>query len=393
MWLTSLNLVALFFVFTSPCSFFSLRRDFVYPVQQVTLPSLPCPEAKKSQVTKKQQIVSVANVEQSTSTSPETSEISRFPKVPPETSLAPTVSPEATPPMATLPAAPQAAVGDGNSQVCSLMVEPCHVDSSGTFAAQTFGDIYVRNSWGSREQELGTHTKSGKGSDMKGAFDWITGLTKFFNQYPELQTIADIPSGDMGWQMAVRHLNTAKLYFGGDIAKSVAEDNARRYKSHGNKILQHWDLHSCGAPKWHTTCDLTPYSFDVIMIRDALQHISIDKVQEILRKVILESGAKWFITSSYPGSDTLRSDSGACSTDENLFCSKGAMPRGDGGWYPIALDCAPFRFPAPYSKTKSHSTFPIENDFMYVYKIDDALKEAVRTMKPCPVLGDRKSVV
>ena len=32
--------------------------------------------------------------------------------------------------------------------------------------------------------------------------------------------------------MAVRHLNTAKLYFGGDIAKGVAEDNARRYKSH-----------------------------------------------------------------------------------------------------------------------------------------------------------------
>ena len=45
----------------------------------------------------------------------------------------------------------------------------------------------------------------------------------------------------------------------------------------------------------------------------------------------------------------------------NLFCSKGAMPRGDGGWYPIALDCAPFRFPAPNSKTKSHSTFPVEN--------------------------------
>ena len=37
------------------------------------------------------------------------------------------------------------------------------------------------------------------------------------------------------------------------------------------------------------------------------------------------------------------------------------MPRGDGGWYPVALDCAPFRFPAPNSKTKSHSTFPVEN--------------------------------
>lgn len=42
------------------------------------------------------------------------------------------------------------------------------------------------------------------------------------------------------------------------------------------------------------------------------------KVQEILRKVILESGAKWFITSSYPGSDTLKSDSSACTTDEML---------------------------------------------------------------------------
>ena len=107
------------------------------------------------------------------------------------------------------------------------------------------------------------------------------------------------------------------------------------------------------------------------------------------------------------------------------------MPRGDGGWYPVALDCAPFRFPAPNSKTKSHSTFPVENatwltwltkfdyekfkgtcffflkivglvqmnlffklcwdlkfflrvslvvflcpkDFMYIYKIDDALKD------------------
>lgn len=32
--------------------------------------------------------------------------------------------------------------------------------------------------------------------------------------------------------MAVRHLNTAKLYFGGDIARSVAESNAKRFKDH-----------------------------------------------------------------------------------------------------------------------------------------------------------------
>ena len=44
-----------------------------------------------------------------------------------------------------------------------------------------------------------------------------------------------------------------------------------------NKILQHWDLFSCGAPKWSTTCNSTKNSFDVIMIRDAFQHIAISK--------------------------------------------------------------------------------------------------------------------
>lgn len=148
MWLTTLNLVALYFVFTSPCGLFSLKRDFVYPVQQVTLPNLPCPElAEKSQVTKQP----VATVEQSTSQPPDTSEISSFPKVP-ETSVEmappPTVSPTAAaPPMepTTFAPLPQAvAVGGDHSQVCSLVVEPCHV--GGTFAAQTFGDIYARNS-------------------------------------------------------------------------------------------------------------------------------------------------------------------------------------------------------------------------------------------------------
>lgn len=43
------------------------------------------------------------------------------------------------------------------------------------------------------------------------------------------------------------------------------------------------------------------------------------KVQQILHKVILESGAKWLITSSYPESDTLHhKDTAACHNDENL---------------------------------------------------------------------------
>ena len=64
-----------------------------------------------------------------------------------------------------------------------FVVEPCAELMAD--AAHRFDEIYARQSWGSRVQELGTHTRSGLGSDMKGAFDWITGLTKFFNQNPE----------------------------------------------------------------------------------------------------------------------------------------------------------------------------------------------------------------
>jgi len=67
-----------------------------------------------------------------------------------------------------------------------FVVEPCaELMADAAQAAHRFDEIYARQAWGSRVQELGTHTRSGLGSDMKGAFDWITGLTKFFNQNPE----------------------------------------------------------------------------------------------------------------------------------------------------------------------------------------------------------------
>lgn len=383
MWLVSLNLVALVIALTTlgtrtACAplrdLRDLRDQLRGTVLNVTLPvSSPVP------------VVPVPALPVPTVPVP----VPTVPTVQPEVV---TVQPEvvaAVAPTSVVTQVPPLDDCDGRED--RFVVEPCaELMADAAQAAHRFDEIYARQAWGSRVQELGTHTRSGLGSDMKGAFDWITGLTKFFNQNPELQTIADIPSGDMGWQMAVRHLNTAKLYFGGDIAKSVAVDNAKRYRAHENKILQHWDLYSCGVPKWSTTCNSTKNSFDVIMIRDALQHIAISKVQQILRKVILDSGAKWFITSSYPATDTLRTDPYGCSTNENLFCSKGAMPGGDGGWYPIALDCAPFHLPSPAFKTASHGTFKIENDFLYIYKIDDALKEAVLNMKPCPSFAPAK---
>ena len=122
---------------------------------------------------------------------------------PPETTAAPLQSTEAATAATAAPttAAPstvkpvsvtephqpqQPQVRVGSSSICkpSFVVEPCR-DLMDPDAAHKFDDIYAKQGWGTRQQELGTHTKSGLGSDMKGAFDWITGLSKFFNQNPE----------------------------------------------------------------------------------------------------------------------------------------------------------------------------------------------------------------
>ena len=61
------------------------------------------------------------------------------------------------------------------------------------------------------------------------------------------------------------------------VCQLIMSDPVEPRDAKENKILQHWDLYSCGAPKWSTTCNNTKNSFDVIMIRDAFQHIAISK--------------------------------------------------------------------------------------------------------------------
>ena len=218
MWLVSLNLVIILLFFAIPRAKQKLPCEVATPriaheSEEVTVTAAPernvSAELEEVRVRAQEAMAKVAKKLEDLASKAEAQTLSRAEAVKAEALLVP---------------APKVDV-----KSCSFVVDPCMVTSS---SAQAFDKIYARNVWGSRSNELGTHTRSGLGSDMKGAFDWITQLSKFFVQYPELQTIADIPSGDIGWQMAVRHFNTVKLYFGGDIAKSVAQDNARRFKDH-----------------------------------------------------------------------------------------------------------------------------------------------------------------
>lgn len=72
------------------------------------------------------------------------------------------------------------------------LASSCH--SKRSQQEQAFSSIYNDSAWGTREK---SHTKSGWGSSIRGAFDTIENLEGLFTQL-NVSSIADVPSGDCG---------------------------------------------------------------------------------------------------------------------------------------------------------------------------------------------------
>ena len=108
---------------------------------------------------------------------------------------------------------------------------------------QEFDQIFDTGYWGK------TESRSGEGSSLEGAFDWIKLLRAFFRRF-RVQSIADIPCGDTYWQFSLQEINAIEdLYFGGDISMRVIDHNQQRYQSkHYNKLFHYWDLVQCPVP-------------------------------------------------------------------------------------------------------------------------------------------------
>lgn len=108
---------------------------------------------------------------------------------------------------------------------------------------QEFDRIFATGYWSKAE------SRSGEGSSLEGAFDWIKLLRAFFQRFP-VRSIADIPCGDTYWQFSLQEINAIEeLYFGGDISIRVIDHNQKLYQSkHYNKLFQYWDLVHCPVP-------------------------------------------------------------------------------------------------------------------------------------------------
>ncbi len=78
-------------------------------------------------------------------------------------------------------------------------------------ASERFTKIYQDQEWGKEDY---SHTLSGGGSTVIGAFECIYHLEPKFRELG-IKSVADVPSGDCGWQFAISTINTADAYFGG----------------------------------------------------------------------------------------------------------------------------------------------------------------------------------
>lgn len=73
-----------------------------------------------------------------------------------------------------------------------------------------------------------------------------------------------------------------------------------RYKMHANKFFIHWDLINCGLPQTFSNNfeTKTVQNFDLVIIKDVIQHIPINGAKQMLKNVA-DSGARYLLVTSY----------------------------------------------------------------------------------------------
>src|SRR5690606_19650410 len=162
------------------------------------------------------------------------------------------------------------------------------------------------NLWGSSE------TVSGPGSSLRETKTIIQALPLLIEQL-QIKTVLDAPCGDFNWMKEI--VNRIDSYTGVDIVEELIERNKKKYSS--SKIQFYY-------------CDMTKDSLpaaDLIMNRDCLVHFSNSDISMALSNMN-ESGSKYILTSTFPGSIT------------NIDIQT-------GGWRPLNLEKEPFNLPKP----------------------------------------------
>jgi SAM-dependent methyltransferase len=129
---------------------------------------------------------------------------------------------------------------------------------------EAFDNIYLKNVWG---------YKSGPGSDPDFAKRWIDVVNSFLAQ-EDIKTVIDIGCGD--WRIAKNFNLQGKDYTGVEISTVIFNEtvlNSAENIKFINDDFETLDIHDA----------------DLIIIKDVLQHLTIESINNIVNKIMNKS--------------------------------------------------------------------------------------------------------
>ena len=171
-------------------------------------------------------------------------------------------------------------------------------------AEERFRHIYDTNHWDEAE------SVSGPGSTMEETEPIRRELPALLGELGAI-SLLDLPCGDFHW---MQHTDLASTdYIGGDLVGELIERNRAQHARDGVAFRKLDLVH-----------DTLP-AVDAVLCRDCLVHLSFADAQAALAN-IARSGAKWLLTTSFPG----------VTRNDDIVT---------GQWRPINLMLSPFNLP------------------------------------------------
>lgn len=156
---------------------------------------------------------------------------------------------------------------------------------------EKFEDIYRTNVWGTVEDNGG----SGDGSNSAATQYTMSCVRAVVNKY-ELTSMADAPCGGMHWMPTLLRDLRGDFpdfsFLGVDIVRSVIQANQAKFI---NETWMQFDVVDF-------TQTAIPDSVQLILCRDALQHLSLEKAIGAL-ELFSKSKARFLLVGSYFGAD------------------------------------------------------------------------------------------
>lgn len=209
-------------------------------------------------------------------------------------------------------------------------------------------DFYGDARWPPKETRRGSG--SGAGSELGSNTETSLNILKDVIMRNGVRSVLDAPCGDANWILDSYVTDALlSLYVGLDVVGPVIENNNRRYAHHDNKKFLVWDAIECGMPKFFNATTGTEQPFDLVHVRDVIQHVTLHRGVKYFCG-IFASGAKLLVTTTYPG------------TSENTNIE-------EGSWYPNNLALEPFSFPTDLENNCSQTHPEQEPDYTCVYDL------------------------